>query len=144
LRLFWHPLACCGVVSIPRRACQGFLGGIHDQVVLAIFLAHLQRIERDAHILPAEAEKTANAQYHGLDLTILVQEEVTAFADGVIGCVVHILLVVVVHADCIAWHCCHFFCGLSLRGSLLFCFSWWGSFGPSCARGRHLGFLFSF
>src|SRR6185369_10221585 len=85
LRLFWHPLACCGVVSIPRRACQGFLGGIHDQVVLAIFLAHLQRIERDAHILPAEAEKTANAQYHGLDLTILVQEEVTDFADGVIG-----------------------------------------------------------
>jgi len=42
------------------------------------------------------------ANCDGLHPTTLVQEEVTDFADGVIGCVIHILLVVIVHTDCIA------------------------------------------
>src|SRR6185369_14429648 len=85
LCLFWHPLTCCGVVSISRRACQGFFSRIHNQVAFAIFLGDLQGIKGDAHILTAEAEKTAHTQYHSPDLTILAQKDVTDFADGVIG-----------------------------------------------------------
>lgn len=46
-------------ISIPRRASQGFLSRIHDQVAFAIFFGQLQGIERDTHMLSAEAEKTA-------------------------------------------------------------------------------------
>jgi hypothetical protein len=56
---FWQPLTCCGVISITRRASQGFLSRIHDQVAFAIFFGQLQGIERDTHMLSAEAEKTA-------------------------------------------------------------------------------------
>jgi hypothetical protein len=84
------------VVCEPGGGRQGVLGGVQDQVPI-IFLARMNVAKGYRNILFAHAQKSANANDQGADITGLVDKNVIDVADLIVGGIIDILLVKVGH-----------------------------------------------
>ena len=72
---------------------QAFLGGVrfHDERIVAVG-GEAELIERQRNVLLAHAQKSADADDHGVNLTFAVDEDVVDVANLLVG-VVHDVLV---------------------------------------------------